>query len=288
MNERHDRIKFDKEDFQLLVCPDRRSFVGDIREASGTWHEEFEIKYFTAGTSTVLIDTKSVNAEAGDIVIINPYELHSTLDDGDGKGAYHLFMIGMDLFSSHNLDRFDMKMFFGGGRLKFNNLIKNNKRAQRILLTIVEEVTEKAQSYELAVRGLLLELFAILMRSEINDVLPVDYINDNVRFYESIEPAIQLIRSNYTRKLSLDELAHACKISKHHFCRIFKRATGMTVIEYTNAYRMMIADVLLRNSSDSITDIAALCGFDDESYFSRCYKKVKGISPQKARAILSK
>lgn len=283
MNGNHQQLVFENKDFQLIVSPNKKHGL-----SSSTWHEELEIKYYLSGEQAVMIDSKAVDARAGNIVIVNPYQLHSTVESEDIGCEYHLLMIGMDFFSSRNLDRFDTKHLLQGGRVRFNNLITDNPRAGHIICTIVKEVAEKKPSYELAVRGLMLELFALLLRNEVSEVLPEDIRSDNAKYYSSIEPAILKIRSCYAQKLTLDELADSCKISKHHFCRIFKRATGVTPVEFITEYRLVIADMLLRNSEDSIADIAHQSGFEDESYFSRCYKKHRGCSPQRARARLSK
>jgi len=280
----HDRPIFERNDFQIAHYSAKRYNPDDIGMVSRSWHEEIEIKYFTEGTSTVLVDTEPIVTQPGDIILINPYEFHSTLEVGEDTGKYNLLMIGMDMFSSKNLDNFDMKHILLGRRIRFNNQIRGNERIKQVILNIIDEMTNKRDSYELVVRGLVLELFALLLRSEVKDVVSEKYLNDNIRFYDSIEPAIEHIRTYYDKEINVDILANLCKMSKYHFCRIFKRATGMTAIQYLTEYKLSIADVMLRNSDTSISEISHIAGFDDESYFSRCYKKSRGDSPKSVRA----
>lgn len=280
----HDRPIFNRRDFPIIHSVSKSFVPNDLVMVSRSWHEEIEIKYFYEGNSTVLVNTDPIVTQPGDIVLINPYEFHSTLKVGENTGRYHLLMIGMDMFASKNLDNFDMKHLLLGRRIKFNNLIRDNARIKQVILNIIDELEKQESSYELAVRGLTLELFALLLRSEVKDVVPEEHINDNIRFYDSIEPAIKHIRTCYDREINVDELAELCKMSKYHFCRIFKRATDMTAIQYLTEYKLSIADVMLRNSDTSISEIAHIAGFDDESYFSRCYKKSRGISPKTVRA----
>lgn len=115
--------------------------------------------------------------------------------------------------------------------------------------------------------------------------LPLD---KNIRYYELIYPAIRKIRNDYAKKITVDELASLCNISKYHFCRIFKKVTTLSAVNYQTEYRLQVADILLKNTDKSITEIAILCGFEDACYFSRCYKKHTGVSPKQNRAILSK
>ena len=62
-------------------------------------HEDIEIKCFYEGTATLLIESQTVSVKAGDVVVINPYEFHATVDTGEEKGKYNLFMLPLDYFS---------------------------------------------------------------------------------------------------------------------------------------------------------------------------------------------
>ena len=81
----------------------------------------------------------------------------------------------------------------------------------------------------------------------------------------------------------MDELAELCNISKYHFCRVFKNVMGVTAVRYMNGYRVDIAETLLRDGRMTVAEVAWHCGFEDDSYFYRCYKKIKGIPPGKVR-----
>ena len=57
----------------------------------------------------------------------------------------------------------------------------------------------------------------------------------------------------------------------------------MTPVQYITSYRVSLADVMLKDSDKSIDQIAGECGFSDLSYFYRCYKRLKGRSPNQSR-----
>lgn len=67
-------------------------------------------------------------------------------------------------------------------------------------------------------------------------------------------------------------------LNKDYFCRLFKKATGTSVIEYLNFARVCKAEELLK-SDMNITDIAYTVGFSSLSYFNRSFNKYKGYSP---------
>lgn len=109
------------------------------------------------------------------------------------------------------------------------------------------------------------------------------YMEHNTINYSAIhkvEKVINYIAANYTRKLTLDELADSVHISRSHLGHIFKETTGETPFEFIIKYRIARAKEFLENGC-SVTDTARLVGFGDMFYFSRYFKKIEGISPNK-------
>ena len=72
-------------------------------------------------------------------------------------------------------------------------------------------------------------------------------------------------------------------MSKSYFCRILKDELGYTFTEYVNHLRVERAKLYLRDSTMSIADIAYAVGFDDQSYFTRIFKKLTNVSPGQYR-----
>ena len=91
------------------------------------------------------------------------------------------------------------------------------------------------------------------------------------------------IRNDYSKPLTLDDLAEEAQLNKQYFCRAFRQATGKTPIDYLNYYRIECAAEQLSLSYVSITEIALSCGFNDLSYFNRLFKRSKGVTPSNYR-----
>ena len=283
----YNNIVFEDDTLKIISVAGAVSHIDSQEDYSKVFHEELELKLFYEGSSTLLIGKETVVTRPGDLVVINPYEFHSTINYGQEKGKYHLLMVGLDFFGNAD-DLPDLRRIFVGEKTSIQTLIRNDPRAGQLVADIIAELYEKKALYRQAVRGLMLTLFALLLRDyqgKLNTELPTD---KNIRYYEAIYPAIRKIRTDYAEKVSVDELANMCRVSKYHFCRIFKTVTKMSVLQYQTEYRLRIADIFLEKSNKSISEIATLCGFEDLCYFSRCYKKHNGISPAKKRAILSK
>lgn len=105
-----------------------------------------------------------------------------------------------------------------------------------------------------------------------------------MEYSERIACAIQFIRANLDRPLSLDEIAQVSHFSSYHFHRIFHAATGETVHECVNRLRLEHTAHLLRFQTDlTITEIAYSTGFSSPANFSKAFKAYFGVSPRQIR-----
>jgi YesN/AraC family two-component response regulator len=126
---------------------------------------------------------------------------------------------------------------------------------------------------------------------DITDVLHlvVDRISDNISSFNGIPHAAALrkaenfIMQNYTRKISLKEIADIAGLSPPYFSTIFKEEMGENLSKYLNRQRVKKASSLLLETEISLAEIAALCCFEDQSWFSKIFKAYTGISPGKYR-----
>lgn len=91
------------------------------------------------------------------------------------------------------------------------------------------------------------------------------------------------IKEHLNEKLSLDQVAEQVYLSKSYFCRIIKDELGCTFTEYVNRLRIERSKTLLRTTGSSIAEIACAVGIDDQSYFTRIFKKQTGVAPGKYR-----
>lgn len=98
-----------------------------------------------------------------------------------------------------------------------------------------------------------------------------------------IDKLIKYMRSNFGYRLTLDFLAAKVHLSREYLSRYFKQCTGKTISDFLLEIRMSRAKELLRNSSQSVSDIAAFCGYPSVSNFQKAFKKTTGVSPSAYR-----
>lgn len=95
--------------------------------------------------------------------------------------------------------------------------------------------------------------------------------------------AIEYIRNNLDGDLSLDVISNALDISPSMLSRQFKKETNHNITEYINIQRVNEAVYIMENQGISITDIAYMVGFNDLNYFTKVFKKLKGMTPSEYR-----
>ena len=100
---------------------------------------------------------------------------------------------------------------------------------------------------------------------------------------EITKKAIRYISQNFSRSLTLDEVAEHVHLNSAYFSTLFKQSTGSSFKEYLNMVRIEESKRLLSNTDYSIIDISLATGFEDQSYSSKVFKKYTGLTPKQYR-----
>ncbi len=103
---------------------------------------------------------------------------------------------------------------------------------------------------------------------------------------ERISTVREHLRENLADAHRLDELAAAAGLSVPHFCALFRRQTGYAPIDFLIRQRIQRACKLLDTTDESIAAIAAVVGYEDAYYFTRCFRRIVGCPPRAYRRIL--
>lgn len=121
----------------------------------------------------------------------------------------------------------------------------------------------------------LLEIFATHISSLANEIV--------VQEDESEPPMIRRARAyiyaNQADPIDLDQVAKAMHVSTFYFCKMFKKATGLTFTDYLSRVRVEKAKTLLLNPHIRISEIAYVIGFQSLTHFNRMFRKIVGQSP---------
>jgi AraC-like DNA-binding protein/ligand-binding sensor protein len=100
--------------------------------------------------------------------------------------------------------------------------------------------------------------------------------------------ARKFIEDHQAEPLSLGRIAQVANISRHYFCKMFKKATGINFIDYLSRVRVEKSKTLLLNPNSRVSEVAFACGFQSMTNFNREFKRIVRRSPTQFREALPK
>jgi AraC-like DNA-binding protein len=274
-----------------MVMPDKdfpiRFFDVDQRQEGPVflphWHEQLELIYFISGQAAVECGSRSYQAGAGDLVVINSNELHAgmSLD----HVCYCAVIIDISLLQSDFPDSCDLKYINPISRniILFQNKISGETEIAECLKEIVAEHSLRHPAYELAIKSYIYKVLTILLRKYVLSVLTAREYRSRIKNLEQLREVLKYVSRHFTEELVLDDLARMAHLSPCHFCRVFKTITGRSLVDYINNKRINHAELLLKTTGISVTEAAMSAGFNDSNYFSRVYRKYKSCPPSSVK-----
>ena len=105
------------------------------------------------------------------------------------------------------------------------------------------------------------------------------FSTNNIHVVEEIDRATTYFNEHYNEQINIDEYARKNNVSTSGFIRNFKMCTGSTPMQYILSKRIYNAEILLRNPDYNVSEVARIVGYENPLYFSRAFKKIKGIAP---------
>ncbi len=105
----------------------------------------------------------------------------------------------------------------------------------------------------------------------------------DIKHVDVIYKAVNYIKENYMNKITLEEVASHVYLSPSYFSKIFKDDMKCNFNTYVNQVRVERSKHLLLNENINLVDISNMVGYEDQSYFSKVFKKIVGVTPGKYR-----
>ena len=233
------------------------------------WHEDIELEFIEDGEGRFLADFDNHRIEKGCIAVANSDVIHHT-------GTYSTLRYSCILIDN----RFARQVGINPSELELRTVIESDTlwahyKLLRSLLDSEDTPFKRAMLYRI--------ILDILIELRANHTLSVREYAVDAKSISLVKRAIRHIRECYAGRLTLDGIAKAALTDKYTLSREFKRATGLTVVQYINKYRCKCARTLISEGS-SVYEAARACGFMSLSFFSRTYKRYMGHVPSESRS----
>ena len=100
--------------------------------------------------------------------------------------------------------------------------------------------------------------------------------------------AREILRANIRRGVALEEVARECGLSVGYFSHAFRRTLGVAPHKWLTEQRVVLSKEKLRDDGLSLSDVAAECGFSDQSHLTRVFRQTVGVSPGAWRRALTR
>lgn len=232
-------------------------------------HEGFAIGVIERGTETFNYRGSRHRAGKGQIILINPAEVH----DGHGADkegwAFSIFYADSSI-----LHRAAMELAEKNVPLPtFKNAVVQDSKIAVKLLHLHRTLERSASKLER--ETLLLTTFAELIVRQAGDAPSIHPIGQEPRAVSRVKSYIE---ENYTDNVSLAELSAFANLSQFHLIRVFKKHTGLPPHAYLEQIRINRAKELLLTGT-TIIDAAYELGFVDQSHLTKTFKRYAGTTP---------
>ncbi len=257
-------------------------------------HDFVEICYVCSGSGYHIVDGREYRVVKGDLFIINCDILHTfyKISRNDNLITFNIvfkpcFFDGMLInFSDFNslTMSYLFKDVFRDDPLKEDLRLTTEEQKDMDLLmeNIYKEYNLQLDGYMNIIRAYMVEFIVKIMRYFKARSMLDESANKNPAVIDSI---IKYLNENYSKKVSLNDVALNSFLSKNYLCKFFKKVTGTTLHEYIQQIRINEACKLLGNSDLTVVDIALAVGFSDYKSFNSVFKRMRGMIPKEYRKL---
>lgn len=235
---------------------------------------DYQLLYIVSGKGHFYFRREERVVYAGRMVLIQPRQEQRYDYYGEDKPeVYWVHFTGSDvknILRSYNIPM-DDPIFYSGASSTYSYLFKE----------MIHELQNCKTGYEDLLTMYLKQIFLLVQRTRLEERPTVStYIQEEMEF------AWRYFNEHYNEPISIQEYAESRNMSVCYFQRNFKQIVKHTPMQYLLTIRVNNAASLLETTDYSMAEIAAIVGYEDPLYFSRLFRKIKGVSPRDYRNLV--
>jgi AraC-like DNA-binding protein len=244
------------------------------------YHPEHEMVLVLKGRGKVIVSDVAASFVAGDLLLIGGNVPHLYVDDELTTGKHTIKVVVIQfkekLFDSllHIPEFYRTGKFLAQMRqgVKVSNL---NGLHEQLTSLVHKRGIDKFNT-------LLYILDSIVRKGRYQVIAQAPHRSSNDQLYsQRLRDVYAIVQKNYTRDITVDEVAAEVHLSKTSFCRFLKKEAGKTFTELLNEERIKYACALLRETTYTVTQVSYQSGFNNPSHFFRQFRKLKKVSPNR-------
>ena len=234
---------------------------------------DWQLIYIAAGEGHFVLDGQEVIVPAGNMVLYQPKQEQRYFFLGKDSSQYWFVHFTGRMVKSilkHYEIPLDGYILHTGISYEYEDLFKKMR----------DELIECSWGYEEMLTWLFRELLVKMNRRMNEDVMKVSgFIQDEMSL------AKKYFMNHYNEDVNIEQYAASRNMSTSWFGKSFAEAAGMSPKQYILDLRIRNAQILLETTDGTVSEIARIVGYDNPMYFSRLFRKAKGLSPLKYRKV---
>jgi AraC-like DNA-binding protein len=242
------------------------------------YHPELEIVYVNGGSGRRQIGSHVSYYRNGDLIFIGSNLPHCGLTEKlTNNKRETVLQMSPDLLDHAFFDIAEMSFMSGLLERAKRGLVFHGE-SKRNIGQMIEDMHDMSYFERIVA---MLNVFKAMDEAENYTILSVEEFTLETKTKESekINMIFNYVKENYTRSISLDEIAEVASMTVPAFCRYFKKMTKKTFTEFVNEYRVAHAAKLLHEKQISISEVCYDSGFNNISHFNKLFKAFFGKTP---------
>ena len=249
------------------------------RHMEAHYHDFYEVFCFLDGEVDYWIEGSTYHLKPGDILLINPTELHKPIPRSETENYERIVLwLNKNYLSKINDSLFES--CFDTSRPTYKKIMHPTKLQKSEILSLFNSLLKEYHSDEFASEvcayGILLQIMTVLNRVSLGTG---SHRSDKFGTPTLITDVLLYINEHYNEEISLDSLANHFFVSKYHLSHEFSKAVGTSLHRYITLKRLNIAHEMLTGGI-APSNASSQCGFGDYTSFFRAFKAEYGISPR--------
>ena len=258
----------------------------DFRSVPLHWHSELEINRIRQGRGEFLCGGDRWEMEEAELLTLPPNLLHAAYSAPNAGLIYDALVFSPSMLGANDRDRCAIECvrpLINGTMTAAVRIDRRNPRypALRDCADRIFSCVEENSAYgDLLLKSELLRLVWILE----GDPAFLRRERPGIRDWESLRPALEYMMENFSERITVELLAQVSHQSASHFMSCFKKAAGVSAMEYLAQLRINAACEALASTKEKISEIALRCGYGNLSNFNRQFRRIAGCSPKEYRS----
>ena len=246
-------------------------------------HLYYEMLYVTAGASLITVRDREFMCGPGSLIFLNPFDEHASRPHVLPYKRYYLLIPLTQMKAFHN-DVLLMSVFrFHGSQFPY--VMDTGGRKDRF--DAYFSLLMDTQRNEGPFADTRYEALMTLILTDARSLRPDLFIPANGLSFLPIQDILTDLDQSFAQPFSLEGLARKYHVSPGCLSSHFRRAVGLSPMQYVTQSRMSHAQLLLLGSGLSVSAVARQCGYADESNFVRRFRQQFGMTPLQYRSARS-